>query len=351
MKILVIQQKMIGDVLVSSLICENLKQNNPAADIHYLVNKFCTPVIENNPFIDKIIVYDNNFNSDKWVFIKLLKTIRRQKYDVVIDAYGKLESNLITFFSNAKVKISWKKSCTKMIYTSTVKINRISKSETGAAIENRLQLVKAFNNSGIFTIKPKIYLTEDELQRAKENISQLSHLKKPSLIMISALGSQDNKTYPLKYMAKVLNFIVENTSATLILNFIPHQKNDIETLYNLCNERTKNHIEKEFYPENLRDFLATSKLCKAIIGNEGGSINMGKALEVPTFSIFSPWIQKEGWNSFENSSLKHSSAHLSDYKPELLKSKIKERIDYLYQEFEPELFLNQLKLFLVKNVN
>lgn len=133
---------MIGDVLVSSLICENLKQNNPAADIHYLVNKFCTPVIENNPFIDKIIVFDNNFNSDKWVFIKLLKTVRRQKYDVVIDAYGKLESNLITFFSNAKVKISWKKSCTKMIYTSTVKINKISKSKQALLLKTDCNWLK-----------------------------------------------------------------------------------------------------------------------------------------------------------------------------------------------------------------
>jgi heptosyltransferase-2 len=51
-KILVIQQKMIGDVLVSSLICENLKRSYPNSEVHYLINRFTIPVIENNPYVD-----------------------------------------------------------------------------------------------------------------------------------------------------------------------------------------------------------------------------------------------------------------------------------------------------------
>ncbi|NBC57221.1 MAG: lipopolysaccharide heptosyltransferase family protein, partial [Bacteroidetes bacterium] len=51
MKILVIQQKMIGDVLTSSVICENLKRNFPNAEVHYLINRFTLPVVENNPYI------------------------------------------------------------------------------------------------------------------------------------------------------------------------------------------------------------------------------------------------------------------------------------------------------------
>jgi len=94
--------------------------------------------------------------------------------------------------------------------------------------------------------------------------------------------------------------------------------------------------------------LAVLKSCKAIIGNEGGSINMGKALNIPTFSIFSPLIKKEGWNSFEDENLKHSSTHIGDYKPEKTK---KDPLNELYKEFKPGLFLQQLNLFLSKNVS
>ena len=38
MKILVIQQKMIGDVLTTSLLFELLREKNPEAELHYLIN-------------------------------------------------------------------------------------------------------------------------------------------------------------------------------------------------------------------------------------------------------------------------------------------------------------------------
>jgi heptosyltransferase-2 len=43
MKILIIQQKMIGDVLVSSIICNNLRRAYPDAQIDYLVYESTTP--------------------------------------------------------------------------------------------------------------------------------------------------------------------------------------------------------------------------------------------------------------------------------------------------------------------
>ena len=49
MKILVIQQKMIGDVLISSIICNNLRIAYPEAQIDYLIYPFTKPAVENNP--------------------------------------------------------------------------------------------------------------------------------------------------------------------------------------------------------------------------------------------------------------------------------------------------------------
>ena len=39
MKIAVIQPKMIGDVLITSVIFEELKQKFPTAELHFIVNK------------------------------------------------------------------------------------------------------------------------------------------------------------------------------------------------------------------------------------------------------------------------------------------------------------------------
>src|SRR5215831_12405749 len=101
MKILVIQQKMIGDVLASSIICNNLKQIYPDAQVDYLVYPFTTPVVENNPNIDNIILFENRFRKSKKDLFQFVLSIRKRQYNMVIDAYGKLESNLVVAFSGA----------------------------------------------------------------------------------------------------------------------------------------------------------------------------------------------------------------------------------------------------------
>ncbi len=56
MKILVIQQKVIGDVLISSIICNNLKTEYPDAQIDYIIYDYTFGVVENNPNINNFIM-------------------------------------------------------------------------------------------------------------------------------------------------------------------------------------------------------------------------------------------------------------------------------------------------------
>ncbi len=79
MKILVIQQKMIGDVLLSTLICKNLKVWNPNATVDFVANQHTLAVLQNNPYIDNIIVFKDTFKKDKWGLIKFLWNCRKKK--------------------------------------------------------------------------------------------------------------------------------------------------------------------------------------------------------------------------------------------------------------------------------
>src|SRR5690606_4834468 len=96
-----IQQKMIGDVLVSSIICQNLALEFPDAEIDYLVYDSTLPVLENNHYNYNIIPFTHKQRSSKLELIKFAFLIRKKKYDVVIDCYSKLESWIITGLSAA----------------------------------------------------------------------------------------------------------------------------------------------------------------------------------------------------------------------------------------------------------
>ena len=124
MKILIIQQKFIGDVLTSSILCEAIREYYPNYKIHYLINENTLPVVENNPFIDKVQLVKNNDTKNTLPFLKFLFKIRNEKYDIVIDLYRKNSSYLICLFSGAKIKASKSKWYTKYIFNRFLQLSQ-----------------------------------------------------------------------------------------------------------------------------------------------------------------------------------------------------------------------------------
>ena len=154
-------------------------------------------------------------------------------------------------------------------------------------------------------------------------------------------------------MAKFLDLVAKRfPEYHFLLNYIPSQQEEVNAIITLCSEKTKQHINP-YYAPNLRDFIVLTSFCKAVIGNEGGAINIGKALGIPTFAIFSPWIRIETWGSSQNKN--HQNIHLKNYKPELFKNykqkEFKKRAKELYQTFHPELFIKEFEHFINKNIN
>ncbi len=344
-KILVIQQKMIGDVLASSSICNTLKAEYPCSRIDYLVNSFTIPVVENNPNIDNIIPFEDGYRESKLKFFKFLKRIRKTNYDIVIDAYAKWESGIITSFSGAKTKIGYKKWYTSFFYNKTVAPD---KTVSGSALYHRMQLVEAVTEKKHPVVYPAIYITEQEREHAERQMSEKLDMHLP-VIMISVLGSDNIKSLPVKEMAKVIDKISDSCEAQLLFNYLPSQTEKAKEIYNLCSPETQNKIFFDFYFKDLRAFLAVLEQCSALIGNEGGAVNMAKALDIPTFTIFSPWINKNSWNMLTDNE-KHTALHLKDYFPEIYGTKhpkeFKDQSLELYKKLTLNLFENDLEVFL-----
>ncbi len=349
MKILIIQQKRIGDVLTSTILCNNLKEQYPVSTIDYMCYPNSVDVLLDNPNIDNIISLSNKTRKSYYSLFQFIFQIRRKKYDAVIDVYAKLESNLITLFSGAKYKVSYKKWYSFLFYNHCYERLDAVASEHGLAIENRLLLLKPFIKTKIINVKPKIFLKDSEITEAEALLTKHNiNTKEKPLIMFGILGSEVYKTYPLDKMAKIIDYTVEKTNANIIFNYIPDQKNLASEVYNQCNEKSKKNINLDLYCTQLRSFLALLSQCEMLIGNEGGAVNMAKALDIPTFSIFTPSVRKETWQLFENEA-KHTSIHLKDLKPEIYEQyteqQIKSNTKMYYDEYPLPLLLKKLQMY------
>ncbi|WP_235922446.1 glycosyltransferase family 9 protein [Flavobacterium difficile] len=353
MKILVIQQKMIGDVLVSSILCENLRYAYPNAQIDYLIYDSTKTVVDGATYIDNLILFSEKQRKSKWELFKFILKIRKAKYDLIIDPYSKLESWLLVYFSGATKTISFEKKGRNFIYTDVVKRRDDYSSNLGTIIEQRLALLEPLKINNRKVTFPTIHVSDTE-KRLAQSIFEKHHIEaSKKTVMVSIIGSDLDKTYPFEYMAQILDFIAENCAVNILFNYIPKQIDHAKALYNLCKSTTQESIYFEVIGGSIREFIAIMDKCDIIVGNDGGAINMAKALHKPSFVVFSPWIDKKGWALIEDG-ITHISFHLNEFKPELFANKtpkeIKAQNTFLYQQFIPELFLNLLKTFLAKHI-
>ena len=63
MKVLIIRFSSIGDIVLTTPVVRCLKQQKTTT-IHYLIKKNYTEVLQNNVYIDKILVFDKKKKAD-----------------------------------------------------------------------------------------------------------------------------------------------------------------------------------------------------------------------------------------------------------------------------------------------
>lgn len=352
MKVLIIQQKMIGDVLTSSLIFEALKKKYPEAELHYLIKKNTVPVVAGNLYIDKLIIDGEDDDGNILSLLPFIARLRKEHYNAVVDVYSKIGSALITYGTGAHLRIGRKKWYTSFLYTNTRVYKDTPESSLGKQIQFRMDLLKPLGISGEESYRPKIILSADEKTEAKIFMKKSGVDLGKTVIMCNVMGSNINKTYPLPYFAQVLTTINDICDAQFLFNYMPSQYNQVEELLSLCSSEVKNKVKRSCYAQCLREFIAITSFCDVLIGNEGGAVHMAKALNIPTFAIFSPQINKEAW--FDQNILQDTAVHLKDYKPELFehftdKNAVLKANTELYEQFSPDCFKEFLIQFLDKN--
>lgn len=111
LKFLIIRFSSIGDIVLTTPVIRCLRKKYPQATIHYLTKKKFATILQSNPYLDKVLLLEDNFNST-------LEEIENEEYDYIIDLHHNLRTlrikNLIRdipFYSFNKLNIK------KWIYT------------------------------------------------------------------------------------------------------------------------------------------------------------------------------------------------------------------------------------------
>ncbi|MFA6850923.1 MAG: glycosyltransferase family 9 protein, partial [Selenomonadaceae bacterium] len=84
-KILVINLAFIGDTILSTPVTRALKETWPAASVAFMTIPAAAAVVEMNPYVDKVLVYDKR-GSHKGIggMWKMAKLLRTEQFDLAV---------------------------------------------------------------------------------------------------------------------------------------------------------------------------------------------------------------------------------------------------------------------------
>ena len=87
-KILILRFSSIGDIVLTTPVIRCLKTQGENFEIHYCTKKSYQGLLSENPYVDKVYVLKDSLG-------ELVKELKKEKFDYVIDLHTSLRSFLI----------------------------------------------------------------------------------------------------------------------------------------------------------------------------------------------------------------------------------------------------------------
>ncbi len=87
-KILIIRFSSIGDIVLTTPVIRCVKNQLEDVELHFCTKEEYAPILEDNPYIDKIHCLSGNLD-------KLVKSLKKEKFDFIIDLHNNLRTKII----------------------------------------------------------------------------------------------------------------------------------------------------------------------------------------------------------------------------------------------------------------
>ena len=278
-KILIIQLRRIGDVLMCTPALRALRKKFPQSHIAFLTEKESASLLDENPYLNELIVWDKKRYNNPFYSTKKVLELRAKSFDMVIDFFGNPRSAWVCFFSGAKYRIGYDLKGRGILYNIKIKSN----SNPTYAAQSRLDALKVLgieNND----VKLDFILSQKAKGIAKSFFDEKKIKTKDFIISVSPTSRRHFNRWFLERYAELCDWLVDQFNTKIILVWGPGEKVIVEELSSLM----KNDPIVSAQTGTLQELGAILKRCDMHIGDDNGTKHIAVAVGLPTVTIFGP---------------------------------------------------------------
>lgn len=269
--------------MLSTIVISNLRQAFPEAQIDFLTEPPAKDVVEGNPDLNRVIVFDRKRiqNLNFWTGLKenicFIKTLRKHNYDMVFDFFGNPRSAWLTFLSGSPKRIGYNWRGRQFAY------NIVVKSRAAEVHEAEFHL-DALTALGIPIVGQSLYFPiSDSAKKFASAFIEKDYPENSLIIGLNSSGGWPAKKWPLSYFAELADRLIQKLNAKILLIWGPGELDETKQLKRLMQN------DALIIPEtDLKQLGAMLEKCSLIVSNDSGPMHIAAAVGTPTVGIFGP---------------------------------------------------------------
>lgn len=257
-KVLIIKLGAIGDVIHSTMLAQSIKKADPNCIVHFMTSDFITPLLKNNPDIDKVIWFTGHRRNDYPYLIFKGLSLAFEHYDMVFPLSNSIRNYIMMAF---------------MFPKKIIKRNK-----------NRIHAVDAFYNTAVDNFgeieKPKnlrIFIREGLKEELRERFKDLPR----PYVIFNVGGANDldrqGRIYPDEHWLELGQKLKERYGGTI---FVCGSKKEIE-----LHEKFKSIATVLTGKLTLEESAGLFSISDLFISGDSGPLHIASALDINTIGI------------------------------------------------------------------
>ncbi|MBN1558834.1 glycosyltransferase family 9 protein [candidate division KSB1 bacterium] len=274
-KILVVQPKPFGDVLLTSAYLPALRRRFPQARIDFFVTKPYDRMVYKHPSLDDVVAV--NMRNGKWyIYDRLVSfwTVFKRRYDLVIDQNASTSSSQIVALSGARYRLGYSSGQSAMFSN--------IKAEYGPTKYNAAKRYDMLKPFGIDEepLQLFFYISGQEHKFADAWMRE-NGLSGKRMAIYSPGTTYRYKAWKTSRFAEFADMVAERTDLATVLIWGPNERSYAETM--AAEMKTRALILPQLTLGQAAAFLrrATFLFC-----NDGGLYHLAVATKTPTLGFF-----------------------------------------------------------------
>ncbi len=280
-KILVIRTDRIGDVLLSTPVFANLRKSFPNAHLAAMVTPYAKEIVEGNPNIDEVIIYDPKSKHKGWLSsIRFARDLRKKKFDVALVLHPTNRAHIVSFISGIKDRIGYDR---KFAFLLTKRAAHLKQKGEKHERDYALDLLKELG------VEPEKSMPFMPIRKESEdwalNLMNSFGLdpKQEKIVAIHAGASCISKRWPVESFANVAQRLINEKKAKVVLVGANTDMELSGRLIKLIDSDSAVDLVGKTSVSRLASLL---KRCKLFISNDSGPVHIASSVGTPVISIF-----------------------------------------------------------------